>query len=530
MSGFNEVQQQLLEDLFDHWEQHGDGPTEVALDIRWRSKKLKLDQTVKSLPGLVERIEDYSKGDRLRLRLHAFAHCARGMPVIDAYLKLIDRAVTRFKANPHVFAEIKKEDLREILGTSDPAIVDRYSLVVMQGCTGFRGGGPHTDEWSFRVGTGVIRYAGVTTWSEYLRIRELPEQRLAKLGPEHRKLLQAICAYWCKFKRWPRATDFIIEYLPHGNAYILSSQMPHLFRRREDLDEPAKEVPFRLTLDAVIEAGNVDSDTLPLLAEIISAICGLYAESEGRKTSITAEEVADRLPKQPAADVLRVGQLLQFHNQYFGISVDDTAQGSWVARPAKECLDFLEWMTFDELWRNRKRAETMEDWMYPVVDDIPGDPEAGVTVIAPSDGGEMKSKKELETWDVFISHASEDKKDFVEPLATKLKALGLRVWYDKFVLKLGDSLLATIDAGLAQSRFGVVVLSPAFFKKSWPRKELDGLVALEVSNGKKVILPIWHNLTHEDVAQHSPTLAGRLAASSKDGLDEVVRQIKEVLA
>jgi len=47
------------------------------------------------------------------------------MPVIDAYLKLLDRAVTRFKANPRIFAEIKKEDLREILGTKDPATVDR---------------------------------------------------------------------------------------------------------------------------------------------------------------------------------------------------------------------------------------------------------------------------------------------------------------------------------------------------------------------------------------------------------------------
>lgn len=366
MSDLTSVQQRLLEDLFAHWEQHGDGPREVALEIRWRTEKLKLDQTVESLPGLVERIEDYANGPFLRLRLHGFARCARGMPVIDAYLKLLDRAIKRFKANPRAFAEVSKADLREILGTRDPATVDRYSLAVMQGCTEFRGGGPHTDEWSFRVGTRVIRYAGVKTWSDYLRVREQPEQRLAKLGPEHRLLLQAICAYWCKHKSWPRATEFIIDYLPHGNAYILSSQMPHLFRRREELEEPDKEVPFRLTLDAVIEAGNVDSNVLPLLAEIIGAICKLYAESGGRKASIPAEEVADRLPEQPAADVLRVGLLLQFHNHYFGISVDETPQGSWVARPAKECLDFLEWSTFEDLWRNRKRSETMADWMYPI--------------------------------------------------------------------------------------------------------------------------------------------------------------------
>ena len=95
---------------------------------------------------------------------------------------------------------------------------------------------------------------------------------------------------------------------------------------------------------------------------------------------------------------------------------------------------------------------------------------------------------------------------------------------------MGDSLLRTIDNGLANSRFGVVVLSPSFFKKSWPQKELDGLVAREVNNGGvKVILPIWHKVSFDDVAKYSPTLAGRLAARSDEGLDEIVRQILEVL-
>lgn len=135
----------------------------------------------------------------------------------------------------------------------------------------------------------------------------------------------------------------------------------------------------------------------------------------------------------------------------------------------------------------------------------------------------------LESYDVFICHASEDKSDLVEPLAIKLRGVGLKVWYDKFVLKLGDSLLARIDAGLAQSRFGVVVLSPSFFKKPWPRNELDGLVAKETRDGRKVVLPIWHKVTFDDVSRHSPILAGRLAALSDQGLDEVVRQIQDAL-
>ena len=58
-------------------------------------------------------------------------------------------------------------------------------------------------------------------------------------------------------------------------------------------------------------------------------------------------------------------------------------------------------------------------------------------------------------------------------------------------LKLGDSLRRSIERGLASSRFGVVVLSPRFFAKEWPQKELDGMAALEIE-GRKVILPVHH--------------------------------------
>jgi hypothetical protein len=73
-----------------------------------------------------------------------------------------------------------------------------------------------------------------------------------------------------------------------------------------------------------------------------------------------------------------------------------------------------------------------------------------------------------EEHDVFICHASEDKGDFVRPLADELQRQGLRVWYDEFTLKVGDSLRREIDRGLRDARYGVVVLSPAFFVKDWP--------------------------------------------------------------
>lgn len=133
------------------------------------------------------------------------------------------------------------------------------------------------------------------------------------------------------------------------------------------------------------------------------------------------------------------------------------------------------------------------------------------------------------SYDVFICHASEDKDDFVRPLAQALSNRGSRVWYDEFTLKVGDSLRREIDRGLRDSRFGVVVLSPDFFAKEWPQRELDGLVAKEVG-GKKAILPVWHKVTADDVRRYSLTLVDRVAASSSDGLDVVVKKLFEAMS
>jgi hypothetical protein len=131
-------------------------------------------------------------------------------------------------------------------------------------------------------------------------------------------------------------------------------------------------------------------------------------------------------------------------------------------------------------------------------------------------------------WDVFISHASEDKELVARPLANLLSSSGLSVWLDENELGLGDSLRAKIDQGLAGSRFGVVVLSPAFFAKDWPQRELDGLAALE-SPEHMVILPIWHGVDQREVAKHSPLLAGKLAGNTDRGLGLVAVQILRVV-
>lgn len=133
-------------------------------------------------------------------------------------------------------------------------------------------------------------------------------------------------------------------------------------------------------------------------------------------------------------------------------------------------------------------------------------------------------------FDVFISHASEDKDEVVRPLAKALHDGGISVWYDEFELKIGDSLRRKIDAGISSSRFGIVVLSPRFFAKGWTQYELDGLVTMTVS-ANQVLLPLWHGISKDEVIRHSPSLADKVALRTADyTISEIANEIATVVA
>src|SRR5258705_3603605 len=95
-------------------------------------------------------------------------------------------------------------------------------------------------------------------------------------------------------------------------------------------------------------------------------------------------------------------------------------------------------------------------------------------------------------WDVFISHAWEDKDAVARPLAAALTASGLSVWYDELSLKIGDSLSQSINRGIAESEFGIVILSSSFLSKKWTQDELGGILAREDA-GNRILLPVWHD-------------------------------------
>jgi Domain of unknown function (DUF1883)/TIR domain len=128
-----------------------------------------------------------------------------------------------------------------------------------------------------------------------------------------------------------------------------------------------------------------------------------------------------------------------------------------------------------------------------------------------------------------VSDAWPDKDTVVRPLADALTDRGLRVWYDEFELRIGDSLRRKIDAGIARSRFGIVVLSPAFFAREWPQYELDGLVTMSLT-GRQVLRPLWHGVTKDEVIAQSPTLADRVALRTAElTIEEIADEIAAVV-
>jgi TIR domain-containing protein len=131
-------------------------------------------------------------------------------------------------------------------------------------------------------------------------------------------------------------------------------------------------------------------------------------------------------------------------------------------------------------------------------------------------------------YDVFISHASEDKQTVVTPLAAALAEEGLSVWLDQYEITVGDPILRKIDEGLKQSLFGVVILSKAFFSKFYTMTEFQTLMQRQELT--KTILPVLHDMDQVELEQRVPALAGLLNTRTQDGPQIVAKQIAAAVA
>lgn len=160
--------------------------------------------------------------------------------------------------------------------------------------------------------------------------------------------------------------------------------------------------------------------------------------------------------------------------------------------------------------KNKEKKETQEiQRMYEDrIKELEGATISKVELINKTMSGERE-------YDVFISHAFEDKDSFVNELVNELINKGVSVWYDDKDTVWGSSLREEIDRGLRLSKYGIVVLSPSYIAdgKYWTKQELNGLFQMEsIESGR--ILPIWHQLTKKEVANYSPMIADRKAMTT----------------
>lgn len=132
-------------------------------------------------------------------------------------------------------------------------------------------------------------------------------------------------------------------------------------------------------------------------------------------------------------------------------------------------------------------------------------------------------------WDLFISHASEDKNSVVRPLVNYLQKFGIKVWYDEFELRVGDSLSKSIDKGILNSKYGIVILSDSFFSKGWAEYELRSFMMREVEKKDKFILPIWHKINKNSILENCPFLADKYALSTCMGMENLALELLEVI-
>ena len=141
-----------------------------------------------------------------------------------------------------------------------------------------------------------------------------------------------------------------------------------------------------------------------------------------------------------------------------------------------------------------------------------------------------KSRSELASPLAFISHDSRDNDAVARPIAVGLSKLMSPVWYDEFSLKVGDRLRESIERGIKQCHKCILVLSKNFFSnEGWTKVEFNSVFSKELVEGKDVILPVWVNVTRDEIFQYCPTLIDRVGVKWELGEDEVVRQLHNAL-
>lgn len=139
-----------------------------------------------------------------------------------------------------------------------------------------------------------------------------------------------------------------------------------------------------------------------------------------------------------------------------------------------------------------------------------------------------KAKKEIPL--AFISHDSRDKDDLVRELAKELYRLACPVWYDEYTLKGGDNLRESIEKGIKEAKKCILILSPNFLEnEKWAKSEFETIFVREIYKKEDVIIPIWHNVSEDDIYEYSPKLLSKVGLTTSMGIKELAKEIIEAI-
>lgn len=152
---------------------------------------------------------------------------------------------------------------------------------------------------------------------------------------------------------------------------------------------------------------------------------------------------------------------------------------------------------------------------------------AQINTLTPVRDNIIKQAKTPEKYDLFLCHAWDDRKGAAKELCDKLTTKGLSVWFSEKDLPLGTTMLREIDKGLAKSRAGIVLVTPAFLQ----RVENEGVADKELSAllAKDRLIPIVHNTTYDALRDVSPLLGSRSGLdTNEDSMDEIAAKLAEL--
>lgn len=129
--------------------------------------------------------------------------------------------------------------------------------------------------------------------------------------------------------------------------------------------------------------------------------------------------------------------------------------------------------------------------------------------------------------DIFLCHAWDDRNESAKELYDLLVSMNVTVWFSEKDVVLGSGLLREIDKGLANSRIGIVLVTPAFLERvrsaGIAEKELSALLA------RDLLVPIVHNTTYEDLRNVSPLLGSRSGLSTaEDSMMNIAKKLTEL--